>query len=232
VSKTMRFQFRKGPEVRFLSHLDLVRAMERAVRRAGLPMAYSEGFSPRPIMSYSFALPVGVLSEAEYADFRLTEELEPAEFMELFNRHLPPGFRVLQAAHLPQGAPSLMSGINAALWKLHLPVAAREEIQERWRRLQAEDSFVVERQTKKGTRQVDLLPLVYGLPAVLETGDAVEVHCLAALGSEANLRVEELALLLGFNPAEALVTRMGQFKKEGSHYRPPLGNRGFTWTES
>ncbi|HHY14975.1 MAG TPA: DUF2344 domain-containing protein, partial [Firmicutes bacterium] len=69
---TIRFRFSVGGEVRFLSHLDLLRTMERALRRSGLPIAYSEGYSPRPKMSFGFALPVGVLSTAEYGDFDFT----------------------------------------------------------------------------------------------------------------------------------------------------------------
>lgn len=231
MTSTIRFQFTKGQEVRFLSHLDLVRAMERAIRRAGLPMAYSEGFSPRPIMSYSFALPVGVMSEAEYADFRLVEDWDPAYFMEQFNKHLPPGLRVLHAERLPEGTPALMSEINAALWRIRLPQAEQVAVEKRWQELQAVDSFVVERQTKQGSRSVNLRPLLFGVPRIAREGEAVEVHCLAAVGNQGNLRVEELGLLLGFDSAQALITRNGQFKKVGSAYYPPLGNRGCTWTE-
>ncbi len=230
-TSTIRFQFTKGSEVRFLSHLDVLRAFERAVRRAGLPMAYSEGFSPRPIVSYSFPLPVGALSEAEYADYRLVEDWDPAFFLEHFNRYLPPGFQVVQAERLPEGSPALMSEINAALWKVTLPGVSPEDVEGRWQSLKAQDSFVVERQTKRGNRQVNLRPLLFGLPRIAQLEGAVEVHCLAAVGSEGNLRLEELGLLLGFNPAEAVITRLGQFKKVGSVYQAPLGNRGFTWTE-
>ena len=232
MSRTIRFQFTKGPEVRFLSHLDLVRAMDRAARRAGLPMAFSAGFSPRPLMSYSYPLAVGVLSEAEYADFQLAEDLTPQEFMERYNNHLPPGFRVLRAERLAEGAPALMNEINAALWQLELPGAAVDEVKRRWQELKGMDSFEVERETKRGTRRVNLLPLIFGLTKIEERDGAVEVHCLAGLGPEGNLRVEEMGLLLGFSPAEAVITRIGQFKKEGSRYQPPLGNRGFTWTDS
>lgn len=231
MSNAIRFQFSKGPEVMFLSHLDVLRAMERALRRAKLPMAFTEGFSPRPIMSFSFALPVGVLSEAEYADFRFAEEMDPADFMERFTYHLPSGFQVIAAEQLAEGSPSLMNEINAALWKVALPHTSRKEIEERLRGLEARDSFVVERQTKKGNRSVDLLPLLFGVSKIEESGNGVDVHCLAGVGNEGNLRVEELGLLLGFSPAEAVITRIGQFKKAGSQYWTPLGNRGFTWTE-
>ena len=231
MGSTIRFQFSKGPEVRFVSHLDLARAMERALRRAGLPVALSEGFSPRPQISYGFALPVGALSEAEYADLRLSEDMDPADFIEVYNNHIPPGFKVLQAERLAEGTPSLMSEINAALWKLKLPGMSSESLQQRWQKLQGEDKFVVERQTKKGSRQVDLLPLVHGLVRIEDVSGGAEVELMAAVGREGNLRVEEMALLLGFNQAEAVVTRLGQFKKAGSCYQPPLGNRGFTWTE-
>src|SRR5690554_5367975 len=114
MNKVIRFRFSIGPEVRFLSHLDLLRAMERALRRAGLPAAYSAGFSPRPKMSFGFALPVGVMSVAEYGDFELACKMDPEEFKQVYNRHLPQGLHVLEAKLLAPKAPSLMSVINAA----------------------------------------------------------------------------------------------------------------------
>lgn len=231
MSKSIRIQFTKGSEVRFLSHLDLTRAIERAARRARLPLALSEGFSPRPLIGYGFALPVGVASKAEYADIRLMEEWDPMNFLEHFNRFLPPGVQILAADYLPDGSPALMAEVNSALWKVEIPRASKEDLEEKWQRFRGADSFEVERQTKQGTRLVDIRPLVFGLPRLEQVDQGVEVHCLAAVGNQGNLKMEELGFVLGFNPLEAIVTRVGQYKKEGSYYHPPLGNRGFTWTE-
>lgn len=226
MGEVIRFQFRKGSEVRFLSHLDLVRTMERAARRAKLPMAYSEGFTPRPMMSFGFALPVGVISEAEYGDFVFSERMDVEEFITRYNRHLPLGIEVLYAEHLGDGTPALMSEITAASWRLCLAQRSADEIRERWAWLQGVDSFVVRRETKKGSREVDVRPFLFAVPEILPSPTGATVHCLCGLGHEANLRMEELGALLGFAHLEATITRTGQFRKVGDLYRPPVGNRG------
>lgn len=230
MTSIIRFQFSKGPEVQFLSHLDLLRAMERALRRAKLPIAFSEGFSPRPIMGFSYPLPVGVLSEAEYGDFKFAEPVEPQEFVERFNGHLPPGFRVLAAERLAPGAQALQSAVNAASWKVVVPQQSVEDLEEVWLRLQAVDSVVVERQTKKGTKRVDLRPLFLGIDEIEESSQGTVVHCYTSLGKQGNLRLDELALLLAVDPTSVTVTRTGQYRRVGSCFQDPLGKRGFTWT--
>lgn len=222
----LRFQFSKGPEVRFLSHLDLVRTMERAVRRANLPIAYSAGFSPRPIMSYGFALPVGMLSEAEYGDFEFARRLDPMEFIARYNRHLPKGFRILQAEILQEGAPALMREINAGSWRLEIPGKSAHEITERLQWLEGVDSFVVKRETKKGIREVDVRPFLFSVSKIQARSAGTVLECLCGLGNEGNLRMEELGELLDFTHVESIITRTGQFKKVGDRYFPPLGKRG------
>jgi radical SAM-linked protein len=222
----LRFQFSKGPEVRFLSHLDVVRTMERALRRAHLPIAYSEGFSPRPIMSYGYALPVGILSEAEYGDFVFARKIDPDEFVVRYNQHLPQGFRVLRAERVADRTPALMRAINAASWSVLLRGQGTEEISKRLEWLQGVDSFVVKRETNKGSREIDVRPLLYAVVGVQTVDTGTVIQCYSGLGNEANLRMNELGELLGFDHLSAVITRTGQFKKVGDHYYSPLGNRG------
>ncbi len=226
MSKTIRFRFRKGPEVRFLSHLDLLRTMERAIRRAGLPIAYSEGFNPRPKMSFGFALAVGILSEGEYGDYEFVEAMDPVEFQELYNGNLPQGLEVLAARSLPTGTPTLMRLINAGAYDVVIPNKSRGEILQRWEWLQSQDTFMVERETKKGTRQLNIRPFLFDLTSVQEIEQGVAVSCLCALGNEANLRMEELGRLLEFDHLDALITRTGQLIRHGSEYYPPWGIEG------
>ncbi|NLL42279.1 MAG: DUF2344 domain-containing protein [Firmicutes bacterium] len=226
MGSVIRFQFTKGPEVRYLSHLDLVRTMERAGRRAHLPIAFSQGFTARPLMSFSFPLPVGVLSEAEYGDFAFAADLGPREFVEEYNRHLPRGLKVLKAERLPEKTASLQSIVNAASWKIFLPGASAEEIEERWQHLQTVDSLVVNRETKRGTREINIRPFLYDVSHIENTPAGTVIDCLCGLGTETNIRMEELGVLLGFSHLEATITRTGQFNRVGNSCFPPLGNRG------
>jgi radical SAM-linked protein len=175
-------------------------------------------------MSYGFALPVGVSSVAEYGDFRFAEDMEASQFMDCYNKHLPKGFQVLAAEELQEGAASLMSEINAASWEIVLPGKSAEDVEQRWGWLQSVDSFVVERETKKGTRSVNIRPLLLEVAKISPSPQGTVIHCFTAVGNEGNLRIEELGQLLDFSHLGASITRTGQFNKVGNHYRPPLGN--------
>lgn len=95
---SMRIRFVRGESVKFLSHLDLMKVFERAVRRSGLPVSYSKGFNPHPQMVLGLPLSVGMTSECEHADFQLDAEIEPAEFIDRLNGSLPEGIRATAAA--------------------------------------------------------------------------------------------------------------------------------------
>lgn len=222
MSRVIRFQFRKGQELRFLSHLDLIRTLERAVRRGRLPIAFSEGFSPRPKMSFGSALAVGIMSEAEYADFEFTERIEPNEFMTTFNSVLPTGLEVIRAVLLPPKSLSLMTEINAAEYKLVAHDTDAAGLVSRIKSLQTADSFVVERKTKKGIRLVDLRPLLYEVEHPQEIGSETAIRCRCAVGSSGNLRPNELCIMLGMDPFTTKIVRTALLIKEDGSYQDPF----------
>ncbi len=98
-----------------------MRAMERALRRAGLPLSYSEGFSPHPRLTFSPALPVGVASEGEYLEVRLREEVALQGLCERINRGLPRDLRVIRAELLPPHFPKMSRWIGYALYRVEGP---------------------------------------------------------------------------------------------------------------
>ncbi|MFY9494441.1 MAG: TIGR03936 family radical SAM-associated protein [Limnochordia bacterium] len=218
----IRFRFSVGSEVRFLSHLDLLRTLERALRRTGLPIAHTEGFNPRPKMSFGFALPVGVMSWAEYGDFEFNEKVSPHAFETLYNEHLPQGFRVLAAETLPEGTPALMSVINAARYQISIPGGSAAEVKERVDWLKQVDTFVIERQTKKGVRKVNLRPLLLEVGPISPVGGGVEITTLSSLGKQGNLRIDELGQLLDFPYRDAVITRTAQLIMDGEEFREPM----------
>ena len=91
-----RAEITKGEEIRYISHLDYAGVMERAIRRAKLPAAYSEGFNPHIKMAFASALSLGVVSEAEYMDFELTKPLCQPEVFEKLSQALPEGVKLLR----------------------------------------------------------------------------------------------------------------------------------------
>jgi radical SAM family uncharacterized protein/radical SAM-linked protein len=115
-----RATFMKGEEVKYLSHLDLTRALPRAFRRAKIRLGYSQGFHPMPLIQYGPALGVGTIGENEMLDFDSRDELQEGEFLNRINAILPDGFRFKQLEPLPVGAQALIKVINRAEYSVAL----------------------------------------------------------------------------------------------------------------
>ena len=95
--KRIKIKYRKGEAVKYISHRDLMRAFQRAARRAGLPVIYSQGFNPHMKISWGNALKVGAVSEAEYAEIQVEGWVKPADLMQQLNAQLPQGLEILDA---------------------------------------------------------------------------------------------------------------------------------------
>jgi hypothetical protein len=121
---TVRFKFFKKDELKYLSHLDVLALMERALMRTGMPLLYSGGFHPKPKLSFSNPIPLGVQSLAEYCDIELLEEISAEDFSGLLNSKLPNNLKVVEALSFektPENKiPSLMSAIDIALYEYEL----------------------------------------------------------------------------------------------------------------
>ncbi len=114
----LRFEHRKKGVFKFISHLDWLNSLKRALRRAGLKIAYSKGFSPRMKVSLGPPLPVGVEGEREYFDLELDDELEPREVALRLNNQLPEELRILKCDFAPRAG--LMKFINFSIYDLYL----------------------------------------------------------------------------------------------------------------
>jgi radical SAM-linked protein len=150
----VRLRFAKRGRLRFLSHRDVARSIERAVRRAAVPVSYSHGFSPHPRLTWNSAAPTGTASEAEYLEIGLTHPVDPAELARALDAALPEGLDVLGAALSDGGA--LADRIDAAQWRIELPGVAVATLQDAVDALLAATEVLVERVTPKGRRQLDV----------------------------------------------------------------------------
>jgi radical SAM-linked protein len=139
--------------MRFASHRDIARAVERGVRRAGLPIAYSAGFTPHPKISYAGAAPTGTSSEAEYLELCFTRACAVSEVRERLNAALPDGIDVIEVTEAPASLGALP--LEASLWQVILPGVAPAEAARAVGEFLACDSVEVERLTSKGPRRVD-----------------------------------------------------------------------------
>src|SRR4051794_32577971 len=152
--RRVRVRFAKRGRLRFLSHRDVARSFERAVRRAGVPVAHSHGFSPHPRLSWIGAAPTGTASEAEYMEIGLTRPVEPAALVAALDAALPDGIDVL-AAVVAEGAP-LAERIDASSWVVELPGVEPAALRAALAALLERESVVVERVTPSGRRKIDV----------------------------------------------------------------------------
>ncbi|MGE5289424.1 MAG: TIGR03936 family radical SAM-associated protein [Micromonosporaceae bacterium] len=149
----LRVRFAKRGPARFASHRDVARAIERAVRRASVPVAYSGGFTPHPKLSYAGAVPTGVASEAEYFEIALTLPCEPADVRERLDAALPAGLDVIEVTGTGHG--SLADELQVSEWRVVLPGESEDAVAAACRQFMAAGRVEVERRTAKGLRRVD-----------------------------------------------------------------------------
>jgi radical SAM-linked protein len=146
-------RYAKRGKMRFASQLDLARAFERGVRRAGLPIAYSVGFTPHPKISYAGGVPTGVASEAEYLSLALTSRVETAAAQERLNAALPDGIDVITVTEDTGGLPA--SRLTASEWQVALPGLTPDSLVLVVQKFLALEEAPVERLTSKGMRRMD-----------------------------------------------------------------------------
>jgi radical SAM-linked protein len=159
----IRIRYAKRGRLRFTSHRDFGRAFERAVRRAGVPVAFSSGYSPHPRISYAGASPTGAASEAEYLEIGLREERDPDEVRAGLDAALPAGLDVLEATAAQPGA--LADRLQASRWRLRLPSVDPAEAEAAATEFLARPAVEVQRMTKKGLRIFDCRAAVVALSA-------------------------------------------------------------------
>ena len=160
----IRIKFTKEGPVKFVGHLDTMRYFQKAIRRAGLPVAFSGGYSPHMIMSFAAPLGVGVESLGEYFDLELTETVPTSRIRELLDSQMTEGVHVLSVRQVEEGkAGKAMSLVAAADYY----VAFREGKEPKcpWRdKLQeflAQSEILVTKETKKGSKEVNIRPYIY-----------------------------------------------------------------------
>jgi radical SAM-linked protein len=161
----IRIRFAKEGDFRFTSHRDLVRAVERTIRRAGISLRMSEGFHPKPRMSFPLALALGVVAQEEVMELELADLRESPDLLERLRRHAPAGLIFLSAEHLPPGARS--ARVARVVYDLRIPAHRRAPLKHRIEQFLADSSCCVARPDRGTT--VDIRPLVEDLRLVDES---------------------------------------------------------------
>ncbi len=204
----LRLRFSRGEELKYVSHLDLMRLWERVLRRAGIPVAYSEGFSPHPRISLAVPLPIGVTSEAELADVVVSRAVSPFHFSQSTKPQLPAGMEVLEVQQVALAAPSLQSLARFVEYRVSVRSGGTEEgVRSAIAATLGMEKLPWHHMRDTGPRHYDLRPLIEDL-RLEEWQDG-----LATLGmrlrcdSRGTGRPEQVAAALGLAGHPSLVHR-------------------------
>ncbi|MBE5892309.1 MAG: DUF2344 domain-containing protein [Lachnospiraceae bacterium] len=221
----LRIKFRKYGPVRFIGHLDVMRFFQKAIRRAGIDVAYSGGFSPHQIMSFAAPLSVGLESNGEYMDVEVNSIVSCQDVMEKLNAASAPGIEVTSVIQLSDKAGNAMASVAAASYTVRFREGREPKvnIETALAALLAKEQILYTKETKKGTREVDLKPGIYEL-----TWKDGAFSMLVDASSAGNIKPVQIieSMLADFGEAlqenALLVTREDTFANIGSADDPKL----------
>jgi len=176
VVQRVRIRYAKRGALRFTSHRDFARALERALRRADVPVAFSQGFTPHPRISYASAAPTGVASEAEYLELALRAPMDPDKLRRDLDAALSPGLDILEVVEARTPG-SLSDRIDVSRWRVELPGVEPEHLQRAVNAFTDAEQVLVERLTKQGIRTLNVRSAVISVTASRAPGAADRVPC-------------------------------------------------------
>lgn len=213
-----RVRFSKSGPVRFLGHLDLARTLMRALRRARMPLVYSQGFNPKPRVQFGPALPLGFQSEGEYLDLELSQRLDVEASRDRVNDALPSGLRIEAMREIASTVPSLGEAIRAARYRVEF--REPEGMAERLARFRERGPVTLVSERKGRSATFDLDREILGLDAA---GDGAWRLTLAVRGEGASVRPEEVVReIFGGETPAALLTREGVFVEGAGRWLDPI----------
>ena len=210
-----RCSFARSGATVFLGHLDLMTCFERACRRADLPILYSQGYNPRPMMVFALPLGVGIETRCDYLDVSLNCPYDADAFVKELNAFLPEGLRILKSKAIPEPKDSIMSIVTTASYRFEA-----KGIRSAMEKALSEETLIVTKMAKGKEKQTDIRPLLISLSQA-SNGDPDSVEFYAFAGSERNVRpdliLSSLVKYCGMDPEKAenaRVIRLGLFSGE------------------
>jgi radical SAM-linked protein len=193
----VRVTFARGDEVKYITHLDLMRFWERALRRAGVPIAYSEGFSPHAQISLAAPLPVGTTSDAELMDVFLAERIVPKTLLRDVAPQLPAGLRAVAAEEVGIALPALQAEVRFAEYEVDVSPDPGVDVTAAIDRFLAHETVAWEHRREDEVRSYDIRALVDRIDLLRRHDGAVVLHMRLKNDSSGSGRPEQVALALG-----------------------------------
>ena len=204
----LRITFAKGGPIKYISHLDLMRTWERALRRAQVPLAYSEGFNPRPNISIAAPLPVGFTGRGEVMDVVLWRRTSPYNLIKRLKLHLPLGLEILSVEEVYLSLPSLQSQMRYAEYRVVVESEeALAEMEKRVEQVLSARSLPRQRERKGKVTEYDLRPLIDDLWIEGREGAACVLGMRLQSDSQATGRPDEVLEVMGLGEVPRSIER-------------------------
>jgi radical SAM-linked protein len=195
----LRVRFGRGEELKFISHLDIMRLWQRAFNRAGISLAYSEGYTPHPRLSLAVPLALGVTSQAELMDVICTKPVSPHWFTAAVGRQLPPGIQILKVYPIALTLPSLQAQVRFAEYEVRVETEkAAPDVEVALTGLLAMEHLPWQHQRDTGPRSYDLRALIDDLWLIEWHNGYCAVGMRLRCDSSGSGRAEQVTAALGF----------------------------------
>lgn len=204
----LRVKFGRGNELKYLSHLDLMRLWDRALRRAGLPPAYSEGFSPHPHISFASPLAVGITSVGEIMDIFFERRISPDTFIRKVRVQIPAGIDIIEVFPVSPQAPSLQSCLRKAEYEVEIETdLSTDKIIDDINRLLALEKIPWHHSRDTGERFYDLRPLIDDVWMVEAIAGKVKIAMRLRCDTSGTGRPEQVIKALGYQSSSISIKR-------------------------
>ena len=195
----LRIRFKRGREVKYISHLDIIRVWVRAFRRAGIEPAYSEGFNPHPRISLAAPLATGVTGDAELMDVYVNGTVSPHNFTAAVNRQMPPGMEILNTYQVDCGLPSLQAQVTAAEYLVETVVEEGVDcIRQALTSILDKEQFPWQHERDTGIKYYDLRPLIEDLWLESRNENIAVIGMRLVCDNRGSGRPEQVIKALGF----------------------------------
>lgn len=215
-------KFTKEENIKFISHLDVLKTIQKNIRRAELPIEYSKGFNPHMSTSIAQPLSVGVYSCGEYMDMVLEREMDENEIIDRLNKTAPSGIKYISALAIPyvegeKKVPQAMAMIDAARYTIKVKYSDVSNLEKEMNELISKDEWNTIKKSKKGEREVNLKNLIKEFNFWIKD-EVLVLNVLISTGSREHLSADLLVKYIQENTSNALVDSFVAIKREEMYF--------------
>ncbi|GFR36291.1 TIGR03936 family radical SAM-associated protein [Thermobrachium celere] len=215
-------KLKKIGDIKYISHLDTMRTLHRAIRRAELPITYSKGFNPHPSISFASPLSVGVESLAEYVDIEFDKIIDTNEIKNKINDNMPSGLEIIEAIHIKEKMPTSMAAVKVAKYEIKMKYDDIKNIEAKIKDIINSKEIIRTKKSKSGEKLVNIREMIYDLKLKEVADEYFIVECTLKTSNSGSLSPEILADLLKEVGAfgQPVVRRIEMYAEKDSEFIP------------